>query len=135
VVEDTFAALSTGVGVDHCGFHVFVAEEFLHGACGCGAIGCLCILLYPTIDMPNSLEDVTLDLLHVSLFCEFRPLALFTNALWNRVIRVDSVLSCVGDKDGVVGRHNPVFDGQASPSLPGFLFYRPQAIGAGTVEG
>jgi hypothetical protein len=66
---DGEGAFLEDVGVNHCGFHVFVAEELLHGACGCGAIGCLCILLYPTIDMPNSLEDVTLDPLHVSLFC------------------------------------------------------------------
>ena len=32
MVEDTFAALSTGVGVDHGSFQVFVAEEFLNSA-------------------------------------------------------------------------------------------------------
>ena len=31
-LEDTFASLSTGVGVDHGGFYVFVAEQLLDGA-------------------------------------------------------------------------------------------------------
>ena len=30
-LEDTFASLSTGVGVNHGGFDVFVAEQFLDG--------------------------------------------------------------------------------------------------------
>ena len=32
--------------------------------------------------------------------------------------KLDSVLSCVGDKNGIVGRHNPTDDRKASPSLP-----------------
>lgn len=31
-LQDTFASLSTGVGVVHGGLDVFVAEQFLHGA-------------------------------------------------------------------------------------------------------
>jgi len=46
----------------------------------------------------------------------------------------DTVLSCAGDKDGVVGRHNPVCVRMVSPFFLGFLFYHLQAIGAGTVE-
>jgi hypothetical protein len=48
-VEDTFALLSTGVGINHGGFDVpstpsapsagFVAEEFLDGAAKCVVVG------------------------------------------------------------------------------------------------
>jgi hypothetical protein len=31
-LEDTFASLSTGVGVDHGGFHVFMPEKLLDSA-------------------------------------------------------------------------------------------------------